>query len=353
MRVAINGFGRIGRQVFQAGIDDPSIDFVAVNDLTDTKTLAYLLKYDSVHGRANESIEAKGSSLFINGKELKVFAEKDPEKLPWKELRIDVVVESTGFFTTNVSAYKHIKAGAKKVLVSAPCKCETSDNLNKDGRGIKAGKTKGESDILLFTVVKGVNEHLYDKKKYHVISNASCTTNCLAPVVKVLNDNFKVKRGFMTTVHAYTADQRLVDSPHKDLRRGRAAAANIVPTTTGAAKTVAEVIPELKGKLDGIALRVPVPDGSITDFVCEVGKKVTAEEINRLFKSVAERELKGVLQYTEDEIVSSDIIHNPHSCIFDAKLTFVVDGTFVKVIAWYDNEWGYSKRMIDVIKILL
>ncbi len=329
VRVAINGFGRIGRQVFQAGCDDSSIEFVAVNDLTDTKTLAYLLKYDSVHGRANESIEAKDGAIVVNGREIKVFAEKDPSKLPWKGLKIDVVVESTGFFTDREGAMKHIKAGAKKVLISAPAK-------NPD-----------------ITVVRGVNEHLYDKNKHNIISNASCTTNCLAPIVKVLNDNFKVKRGFMTTIHAYTADQKLVDSPHKDHRRGRTAAVNIVPTTTGAAKAVAEVIPELKGKLDGIALRVPVPDGSVTDFVCEVEKKVTAAEINALFKSVAERELKGVIQYTEDDIVSTDIIHNPNSCIFDSKLTNVMDGNFVKVIAWYDNEWGYSKRMVDVLKILL
>ncbi|MDP2749264.1 MAG: type I glyceraldehyde-3-phosphate dehydrogenase [Nanoarchaeota archaeon] len=333
VRVAINGFGRIGRQVFQAGLGDPAIEFVAVNDLTDTKTLAYLLKYDSVHGRASEKIEAKEKSLVVDGKEVLVFAEKDPEKLPWKDLKIDVVVESTGFFTNASGAFKHIKAGAKKVIVSAPCKCDVPE-------------------IQLFTVVKGVNEHLYDKNKHHVISNASCTTNCLAPIVKVLNDNFKVKRGFMTTVHAYTADQKLVDSPHKDLRRGRTAAVNIVPTTTGAAKAVSEVIPELKGKLDGISLRVPVPDGSITDFVCELEKQTTIQEINNLFKNVAENELKGIIQYTEDAIVSTDVIHNSHSSIFDSKLTNVLGGNLVKVIAWYDNEWGYSKRMIDIVKML-
>ena len=329
IRVAINGFGRIGRQVFQAGINDEEIEWVAVNDITDTKTLAYLLKHDSVHGRAKEKIEARENSLVVDGKEIIVLSEKEPEKLPWKKLKIDVVVESTGLFTDREGAAKHLKAGAKKILISAPAK-------NPD-----------------VTVVKGVNEHLYDKNKHHIISNASCTTNCLAPVVKVLNDNFKVKRGFMTTAHAYTADQRLVDSPHKDFRRGRSAAINIIPTTTGAAKTVGEVIPEMKGKLDGIALRVPVANGSIIDFVCELGKAVTKEEINALFKSVAQHHLKGVLEYSEEALVSTDIIHNPHSCIFDAPSTMVMDGNFVKVLAWYDNEWGYSCRMVDVIKMLV
>jgi len=329
IRVAINGFGRIGRQVFQAGCNDPALEFVAVNDLTDTKTLAHLLKYDSVHGKAKEAIEAKPDGIVVNGKFIKVFAEKEPEKLPWKELKIDVVVESTGFFTDREGAAKHLKAGAKKVVISAPAK------------GV---------DI---TIVKGVNEHLYDKSKHNIISNASCTTNCLAPVVKVLNDNFGIVHGFMTTAHAYTADQRLVDAPHKDLRRARHAAINITPTSTGAALTVAEVIPELKGKLDGLALRVPVPDGSLTDFVCELKKATTKEEINALFKSVANNHLKGVLEYTEDPIVSTDIIHNPNSCIFDSLLTMVIDGKFVKVVAWYDNEWGYSNRVIDVIKLMI
>jgi glyceraldehyde 3-phosphate dehydrogenase len=329
IRVAINGFGRIGRQVFQAGCNDPAIEFVAVNDLTDTKTLAHLLKYDSVHGRSKEKVEAKPDGLVVDGKFIKVLAEKDPEKLPWADLKIDVVVESTGFFTEREGASKHIKAGAKKVLISAPAKGQ---------------------DI---TIVKGVNENLYDKNKHHIISNASCTTNCLAPIVKVLNDNFGIDRGFMTTVHAYTADQRLVDAPHKDLRRARHAAVSTIPTTTGAAVAVAEVIPELKGKLDGLSLRVPVPDGSITDFVCVLKKPTTKEDINRLFKSVAEKELKGVIEYTEDPIVSVDIIHNPNSCIFDSALTNVIGGTLVKVIAWYDNEWGYSNRMIDVIKLLM
>jgi glyceraldehyde 3-phosphate dehydrogenase len=329
IRVAINGFGRIGRQVLQAGIHDENIEWVAVNDLTDTKTLAHLLKYDSVHGRSKYAVEARPDGIVVDGKFIKVFAEKDPEKLPWKDLRIDVVVESTGFFAEREGAEKHIKAGAKKVLISAPAK------------GV---------DI---TIVKGVNEHLYNKEKHYIISNASCTTNCLAPMVKVLNDNFGIIHGFMTTAHAYTADQRLVDAPHKDLRRARHAALSIVPTTTGAAKTVTEVIPELKGKLDGLALRVPVPDGSITDFVCVLKKNVTVEEVNALFKNVANYHLKGILEYCDEPIVSADIVHNSHSVVFDALSTMVIEGNFVKVIGWYDNEWGYSCRMVDVINILM
>jgi len=329
VKVAINGFGRIGRQVLQAGIMDESIEWVAINDLTDTKTLAHLLKYDSVHKKSQYSVESRPDGIVVAGKFIKVYAEKDPEKLPWKQLDIDVVVESTGIFTDREGAMKHINAGAKKVLISAPAK------------GV---------DI---TIVKGVNEHLYNKLKHNIISNASCTTNCLAPIVKVLNDNFGVEHGFMTTVHAYTADQRLVDAPHKDLRRARSAAVSIVPTTTGAAKTVAEVIPELKGKLDGIALRVPVPDGSITDFVCTLKKKTTIEEINTLFKNVSMHHLRSVVEYTEDPIVGADIIHNNHSVIFDALSTNVIEGNLVKVIGWYDNEWGYSCRMVDVIKLLM
>lgn len=329
IRVAINGFGRIGRQVLQAGILDPNIEWVAVNDLTDTATLAHLLKYDSVHGKSKYPVEARPDGLVVGGKFIKVLSEKDPEKLPWKDLNIDVVVESTGIYTEREGAMKHLKAGAKKVLISAPAK------------GV---------DI---TLVKGVNEHVYDKTKHHIISNASCTTNCLAPLVKVLNDNFGIVHGFMTTAHAYTADQRLVDAPHKDLRRARTAPVSIVPTTTGAAKTVGEVIPELKGKLDGMALRVPVPDGSVTDFVCVLKKPVTVEEINILFKNVAGYHLKGILEYCDEPIVSVDIIHNSHSVIFDALSTMVIDGTFLKVVGWYDNEWGYSNRMVDIIKILV
>ncbi|MGV8141491.1 MAG: type I glyceraldehyde-3-phosphate dehydrogenase [Candidatus Woesearchaeota archaeon] len=328
IRVAINGFGRIGRQVLQAGILDPNIEWVAINDLTDTVTLAHLLKYDSVHGKSKYPVESRSSELIVNGKSIKVFSEKDPEKLPWKELNIDVVVECTGIYTDRDGASKHLKAGAKKVLISAPAK------------GV---------DI---TLVKGVNEHDYDKNKHHIISNASCTTNCLAPMVKVLNDNFGIVQGFMTTVHAFTADQRIVDAPHKDLRRARTATVSIVPTTTGAAKTVAEVIPELKGKLDGVALRVPVPDGSVTDFVCTLKKPTTIEEVNSLFKNVAGYHLKDVLEYCDEPIVSADIIHNSHSVIFDALSTMVMNGTFVKIIGWYDNEWGYSNRMVDMIKIV-
>lgn len=329
IKVAINGFGRIGRQVFQAGFDDQNIEWVGINDLTDTKTLAHLLKYDSAHGKFIGQVGFKEDALIVNGREIKVYKAKDPATLPWKALGVDVVVESTGFFTDRDGAQKHITAGAKKVLISAPAK-------NPD-----------------ITIVKGVNEHKYERGKHHIISNASCTTNCLAPIVKVLNDNFGVVRGFMTTAHAYTADQRLVDAPHSDLRRARHAALNIVPTTTGAAKAVAEVIPELKGRLDGVSLRVPVPDGSITDFVCELKKQTTKEEINQLFKNVAGFHLKGILEYSEDPLVSTDILGNPHSSIFDAQSTMIMDGNFVKILAWYDNEIGYSNRMIDVIKMLL
>ncbi|MBW2990680.1 type I glyceraldehyde-3-phosphate dehydrogenase [Candidatus Woesearchaeota archaeon] len=331
IRVAINGFGRIGRMVFRAGHAHPEIEWVAFNDLTDTKTLANLLKYDSVHGRFQGEVSYTDNALIVNGNEVKVFAERDPEKLPWKDLNIDIVVESTGFFRTRELASKHIKAGAKKVLISAPA--------------------KGNPPVKTFVI--GVNEHEYDKEKDDRISNASCTTNCLAPMVKVLHDNFKVKKGFMTTVHAYTGDQRLVDAPHKDLRRSRSAGINMVPTTTGAAIAVTEVIPELKRKLDGIAIRVPVADGSVTDFVCEVEKEVAKEQINDLFKNVATSHLKGIIEYTEDPVVSTDIIGNPHSCIFDALLTHVIDGRFVKIIGWYDNEWGYSNRMVEIVALMM
>ncbi len=328
VRVAINGFGRIGRQILQAGINDKDIEWVAINDLTDTKTLAHLLKYDSVHGVSPYPVAHDEKTLTVNGKTIKVLAEKDPLKLPWKDLKIDVVIESTGFFTEKEGAMLHIKAGAKKVLISAPAK---------------------GADI---TIVKGVNEHQYDKKKHNIISNASCTTNCLAPIVKVLHDNFGVKRGFMATAHSYTADQRLVDAPHKDLRRARSAAVSIIPTTTGAAKTVGEVIPALKGKLDGFAWRVPTPDGSIVNFVAELDKPADIKKINWLFSEVAKFHMKGVLQYTEEPLVSRDIIHNPHSCIFDAECTMVLEGNMVSVQGWYDNEWGYSCRMVDVVKLL-
>ena len=326
IKVAINGFGRIGRMVFRAG-QNKGIEFVAVNDLTDTKTLAHMLKYDSTHGKFQGEVNYDEHNLYINGKKLRVYAEKDPQNLPWKELGVDVVIESTGFFLTKEKASLHIKAGAKKVILSAPAK---------------------DADIL--TIVKGVNEHEY--KGEEIVSNASCTTNCLAPLVKVLDDNFGLEKGMMTTVHAYTADQRIVDGPHKDLRRARAAAQNIVPTTTGAAKAVTKVIPHLKGKLDGMAIRVPVVDGSITDFTCTLKKEATKEQVNELFKNVAGHHLKDVIEYTEDEIVSSDILGNTHSSIFDAKSTNVIDGKFVKVVSWYDNEWGYSNRLIDLVHIV-
>jgi len=327
IKVAINGFGRIGRMVFRAGLHHPDIQFVAVNDLTDTKTLAHLLRYDSVHGMFEGDITYDEKSITINGNKLLVFSERDPTNLPWGELDIDVVVESTGFFRTEDKAGLHLIAGAKKVVLSAP----------------------GKGNI--FTIVKGVNEHLYAGQK--IVSNASCTTNCLAPLVKVLNDNFGIEKGFMTTIHGYTADQRLVDAPHSDLRRARHAALSIVPTSTGAAVAVAEVIPELKGKLDGLAMRVPVPDGSITDFTCEVKQDVTVEQINELFKNVSNHELKGIIQYMQDPIVSVDVINNPHSSIFDAALTKVIDRRLVKIVSWYDNEWGYSHRMIDIINKIM
>lgn len=327
-RVAINGFGRIGRQVFQAGVHCDEIEWVAVNDLTDTRTLAHLLKYDSVHGRFFGEVSYAQDSLAVNGKVIKVLAQRNPEQLPWAEMGVDVVVESTGFFTSREGAAKHILAGARKVLISAPAK---------------------DPD---FTVVKGVNEHLYDRETHHIISNASCTTNCLAPIVKVLNDNYGVRRGLLNTVHSYTADQRLVDAPHKDLRRARHAALSVIPTSTGAARAVAYVIPEMKGRLDGIALRVPTPSGSVVDFVAELNINVTAEQVNRLFHSVGNCELKGIIEYTEDPIVTADIVHNPHSCIFDASLTYVMDGNMLRVVGWYDNEWGYSNRIIDIIRLL-
>lgn len=326
IKVAINGFGRIGRQILQAGRDDPEIEWVAINDLTATETLAYLLKHDSVHHHKKYDVKYTDNSLIIDGKEIKVYAEKDPANLPWGNLGIDVVAECTGLFRTKEGAQKHLDAGAKKVLISAPGK---------------------NSDI---TIVKGVNEHEYDKEKHNIISNASCTTNCLAPVVKVLHDNFGVRRGFMTTTHAYTADQRIVDAPHKDLRRGRSAAVNIVPTTSGAASAVALVIPELKGKLNGFALRVPVPDGSFVVFTVELEKKTGKDEINKLFKDAAGSHLKDVLEYSEEPLVSTDIIDNPHSSIFDSAFTDIIEGDFVTVCSWYDNEWGYSCRMVDMLK---
>ncbi len=327
VRVGINGFGRIGRNVLRAGCNDQGIEFVAVNDITDPKTLGHLLKFDSVFGKFPGKIELKDSTLVVNGKPVKVFAEKDHTKLPWKDLGVDIVVESTGLkhFTDGEAAGDHIKQGAKKVILSAPAK---------------------KPDV---TICLGVNDKMYDPAKHHIISNASCTTNCLAPMVKVLHDSFKVKRGLMNTIHSYTNDQRILDLPHSDLRRARAAAINIIPTTTGAAKTVGKVIPELAGKLDGVSLRVPTPNGSITDFTAELEKDVTKEEINAAFKKAAESNMKGILEYSEDDLVLRDIVGNPHSCIVDSKLTMSM-GNFIKVFGWYDNEWGYSNRVVELVK---
>ena len=332
IRAAINGFGRIGRMILRAGVSHPDIEWVALNDLTDAKTLAYLFKYDSEQGRFPGTVEAKDDAIIINGKKIQVFAEKEPENLPWKNLGVDVVVESTGFFTKRSLASKHLTAGAKKVLISAPAKAE-----------------EGEAPVK--TIVMGVNEHSYDGD--NVVSNASCTTNCLAPMVKVLDDNFVVKRGFFTTIHAYTGTQKLVDGPNpKDVRRGRAAAVNLVPTTTGAAKSVGDVLPHVAGKLTGIAVRAPIPSGSFSDLTVEVEKGASVEEINQLFKNVSEHHLKGIVQVAEDPLVSTDIVGNPYSCIFDPSMTRVIDGTFVKICAFYDNEFGYSSRMVEMIGLL-
>ncbi len=326
VKVAINGFGRIGRLAFKAMHHDDAMEVVAINDLTDAKTLAHLLKYDSVHGRFPESVHADGDHLVVGDRRIRIYAERNPADLPWKELGVDIVLESTGVFRTREKMSLHLQAGAKKVLLSAPAKDEL-DN----------------------TVVLGVNDDTL-KADHILVSNASCTTNCLAPVAKVLHDTFGIRRGWMTTIHAYTNDQRLLDLPHSDLRRARAAAQNIVPTTTGAAKAVGLVIPELKGKLDGIAVRVPVADGSLVDLVAELDKTVTAEDVNKAMQEAANGKLKGILEYCEDPVVSSDIVGNPHSSIFDALSTKIIDGNFVKVIAWYDNEWGYSNRIVDLLK---
>jgi glyceraldehyde 3-phosphate dehydrogenase len=329
IKVGINGFGRIGRLLYRAAIErNANINFVAVNDLADAKILAHLLKYDSVHGRFNGTVEAKDNKLIVNGKELKVLSQRDPALLPWKDLGVYLTVESTGLFRDRASASKHLQAGAKKVLISAPA---------------------GDPDI---TIVLGVNDQLYDHEKHNILSNASCTTNCLAPTAKVLNDNFGLKTGLMTTAHAYTNDQKVQDLVHKDLRRARAAAVNIIPTTTGAAKAVGLVLPECAGKLNGIALRVPTADVSIVDLVAILEKEATKEEINAAFKQAAEGPLKGILEYTEDPIVSSDVLHSTYSAVFDAQSTMVIGdkGNFVKVLSWYDNEWGFSCRMVELIE---
>jgi glyceraldehyde 3-phosphate dehydrogenase len=324
IKVGINGFGRIGRNYLRAEMaKGTDLEIVAVNDLSDPKALAHLLKYDSVTGRLDADVRVEGQDIIVGGYRIKVLAERDPAALGWGDLGVDIVIESTGRFTDAKEAVKHIEAGAKKVLISAPATGEDA------------------------TFVIGVNEHLYDPAKHHIISNASCTTNCLAPLAKVFNDEFGIENGLMTTVHAYTADQNLQDGPHSDLRRARAAAINIVPSSTGAAKAIGLVLPELKGKLDGYALRVPVPTGSITDLTLLSKKKVTIEEIKAAYKKAADGPLKGILKYTEDEIVSSDIVTDPHSSIFDAGLVKVIDQT-VKISSWYDNEWGYSNRLVDL-----
>lgn len=328
-RIGINGFGRIGRNYFRAALEQGAdIEIAAVNDLTSPEALAHLLKYDSVTGRLKASVEVKDGDLVVDGKTIKVLAEKDPANLPWKDLGVDIVVESTGFFTKAGDARKHLDAGARKVLISAPA---------------------SDEDL---TVVLGVNDDQYDNEKHNIISNASCTTNCLGPLAKVLNDSFGIQRGLMTTVHAYTADQNLQDGPHKDMRRARAAAVNLVPTSTGAAKAIGLVLPELKGKLDGYAIRVPIPTGSVTDLTVTLDREVTEEEVNAAYKAAADNgALKGYLNYTEDPLVSSDITTDPASCIFDSGLTKVI-GDQVKVVGWYDNEWGYSNRLVDLTEIV-
>lgn len=328
MKVGINGFGRIGRLVFRRILEVGDVDVVAVNDLTSAEVLAHLLKYDSVHGTIPNEVKATEDSIIVDGKEIKVLAQKDPAQLPWKDLGVDLVIESTGKFRDREKASLHLQAGAKKVIITAPAKGQ---------------------DI---TIVMGVNEKMYDKNTHHIISNASCTTNCLAPIVKVLHENFNIQKGLMTTIHAYTNDQVILDFPHKDLRRARAAAMSMIPTSTGAASAIGEVIPELKGKLDGIAIRVPTPDVSVVDFAAVVEKEPTKEEVNAALKKAAEGEMKGILAYCEAPLVSMDFLHNAHSSIVDAQLTNV-KGNLVKVFSWYDNEWGYSCRVVDLAKYVM
>jgi glyceraldehyde 3-phosphate dehydrogenase len=328
LRVAINGFGRIGRMVFRAALNEKGIEIVAINDLTDAKTLAHLLKYDSVHGTFNAKVEEKNDSLVVNGKAIRIYAEKDPAALPWKKEKVDVVLESTGRFTARDKAELHLKAGAKKVIISAPATGE---------------------DI---TIVMGVNSHLYDPKKHNIISNASCTTNCLAPVAKVLNDSFGIEKGLVTTVHSYTNDQNILDLPHKDLRRARAAAMSMIPTTTGAAKAVSLVLPELKGKLDGMAIRVPTPNVSVVDLVATLSKKTDAEKVNTALKKASKGALKGILGFEEEPLVSIDFNGDIRSSIVDGSCTKVIDGNMVKVLSWYDNECGFSQRVVDLLKVI-
>ncbi len=324
IRVGINGFGRIGRNVFRASLNEPKLEFVAINDITDAKTLAHLLRYDSVHGQLDADIIAEDNALMVNGKRIEIIQERDPGKLPWGNLGVDIALESTGLFTAREQASLHLSAGAKKVIISAPAK-------NPD-----------------ITVCYGVNHTNYDPTSHHIISNASCTTNCLSPVAKVLHESFGITHGLMTTVHAYTNDQRILDLPHSDIRRARAAAQSMIPTSTGAARAVGEVLPELKGKLDGMAVRVPTANVSVVDLVAELGRTASADAVNAAMRTAAEGPLKGVLQYCEEELVSVDFNGNPHSSIFDAALTKVMDDNFVKVLSWYDNEWGFSNRMRDM-----
>ncbi|MDZ7289233.1 MAG: type I glyceraldehyde-3-phosphate dehydrogenase [candidate division KSB1 bacterium] len=329
MKVGINGFGRIGRNIYRAALGDPRIEFVAVNDVTDAKTLAHLLKYDSLLGIFDAEVKPLENAIAVNGKTFKVFTEKDPARLPWKDLGVEVVIESTGLFTKKDDAVKHITSGgARKVIITAPAK----------GHDV--------------TIVIGVNDGIYDPAKHHVLSNASCTTNCLAPVAKVIVDTFGVRRGLMTTIHSYTNDQRILDLPHKDLRRARAASVSMIPTSTGAAKAIGDVIPELKGKMDGVAVRVPTPNVSLVDVVFEVEKKTSVEEVNKAIMAAADGKMKGVLAYTNDPLVSIDFRMNPNSSIVDLPLTNVIDGSLVKIFSWYDNEWGFSKRVIDLLHLI-
>ncbi|HLR73039.1 MAG TPA: type I glyceraldehyde-3-phosphate dehydrogenase [Pseudogracilibacillus sp.] len=328
VKIGINGFGRIGRNIFRQALNNDEVEIVAINDLTDAEMLAHLLKFDSVHGKLGEEVTVEGDDIVIGGKKMHVYSEQDPKNIPWSEHGVEVVVESTGRFTKREDANKHIEAGAKKVIISAPASDED------------------------FTVVMGVNESDYDPDNHHIISNASCTTNCLAPFAKVLHDSFGIKRGLMTTIHAYTNDQQILDLPHKDYRRARAAAENMIPTSTGAAKAVGKVLPELNGKLNGMAVRVPVPDGSLVDLVAELDKNVTVDEVNAAFENASKEELKGILHYSEDPLVSTDIVGDSHSSIVDGLSTMLLEDNMIKVVSWYDNEMGYSSRCIDLAQFL-
>jgi len=329
IKVGINGFGRIGRNVLRIGVERKGLEFVGINDITDAKTLAHLFKYDSIFGSYKGEVKSENSHVVIDGKKIRVFSEKEPARIPWEDVSAQVVVEASGLFTSREAASKHLHGTVKKVIITAPA--------------------KGEVDL---TTVLGINENQYDHSKHHVLSNASCTTNCFAMLVKVLHENFRIKRGEMSTIHSYTNDQRILDAPHKDLRRARAAALSIIPTSTGAAKAIELIFPELKGKLSSVAMRIPTSDVSLVDFSCEVEKFTTAGEVNRKFKEASERELKGYLRYVDEELVSVDFVGDTHSGIFDSSLTSVVDGTLVKVLGWYDNEYGYSSRVVDLIEFI-